>query len=702
MKQIIQSLKNGSIELIDVPIPKISSKSVLVKSSYSLISSGTEKMLINFGKANLFKKAQQQPDKVKMVFDKIKSDGLAPTLKSVSEKINQPLPLGYCNFGKIVEVGDEVTEFYVGDRVISNGKHAEFVNIPVNLCCKVPDNVSDEEAPFTVLGSVALQSIRLLKPTLGESIVVIGLGLVGLLTVQLLQANGCRVLGVDQDIYKLNKAKELGIDVVDISKNEDPVKVAISFTRGRGADGVIISASTESNEPIHQAAKMSRKRGRIILVGVSGLKISRDDFYKKELTFQVSSSYGPGRYDPAYEEKGLDYPFEFVRWTEKRNFEAVLDMISLGKINLKLITSHIFDIDEAKKAYSTIFSESKSLGVLLKYNTLNDKNQHEKIMFKENDEVKINFSESISVSSIGAGNFASSKLLPNFKKNKASFRLIASASGLSSSILGKKFKFKQATSDISEIFKDSKTEVVLISTRHNTHSNFVLNALKAGKHVFVEKPLSLKLDDLENIKKAMQETDKKLMVGFNRRFSPQIKKIKQLLSISNYPKSIIITVNAGYLPDDHWAQDREVGGGRIVGEACHFIDLLRFLTGHKIVSYNKKTMSSKNNDTVSLNFNFEDGSIGTVHYFSNGPKSMSKERLEIFSNGSVLQLDNFKKLKGYNWPGFKKMNLWLQDKGHHQCIKEFVHSIRNGLDTPIPLNEIIEVSKISIELEKSF
>mgnify|MGYP003565053204 FL=1 len=367
MKQILQSLKTGATEVAEVPIPRASRGSLLIQTSQTLVSAGTERMLVEFGKAGWIDKARQQPDKVRMVLDKIKTDGLQPTLEAVFNKLDQPLPLGYCNVGRVAEVGTGVTGLAAGDRVISNGKHAEVVSVPLNLCAKVPDAVSDEEAAFTVLGTIALQGIRLVAPTLGETVVVTGLGLVGLMTVQLLRANGCRVLGLDFDPEKLAMARQFGAEVVDLSTGQDPVVAAETFSRGRGVDAVIVTAATQSSEPMHQAALMCRKRGRIVLVGVTGLELSRDDFFKKELTFQVSASYGPGRYDPNYEEKGQDYPVGFVRWTEQRNFEAVLDMMAMGQLDVKPLISHRFAIGEAEQAYELVGGAGPSLGILLTY-----------------------------------------------------------------------------------------------------------------------------------------------------------------------------------------------------------------------------------------------------------------------------------------------------------------------------------------------
>lgn len=705
MKQILQNLKTGVTEVTEVPCPRATSGQLLIRTTRSLISAGTERMLVDFGKANPIEKARQQPDKVRMVIDKIKTDGLMPTLDTVRNKLEQPLPLGYCNVGVVLDVGKGVEGFSVGDRVASNGKHAEVVSVPLNLCARIPDGVNDETAAFTVVGAIALQGIRLIQPTLGESVVVTGLGLIGQIAVQLLRANGCRVLGIDFDPAKLEMAKSFGAEVVKLDAGEDPVQAAERFSRGRGVDAVLVTAATQSSEPIHHAALMCRKRGRIVLVGVTGLKLSRDDFFKKELTFQVSASYGPGRYDPDYEEKGHDYPVGFVRWTEQRNFEAVLDMMDDGRLNMQPLISHRFTLNQTEAAYAVVAGGEPSMGILLEYPTQTERLdtivRDSTVRFAD---IPLSGSDiPPSVAFVGSGNYATGVLIPAFKATGVHLTSVASSSGVSGTHAGRKYGFDETTTDTSSLFNDPRIDALVISTRHNTHAQFVLQALEAGKHVFVEKPLCLTLEELDEIESAhtrLQEQNKAplVMVGFNRRFAPQIQKIKSLLTGVSQPKSFVMTVNAGAIPSDHWTQDKETGGGRIIGEACHFIDLLRYLAGNPIVAYSRTDMDSVNGDTVSLQLRFADGSIGTVHYFANGCKAFPKERLEVFAAGRVLQLDNFRKLTGYAWPGFKSMNLWSQDKGQDSCAAAFVNAIRGDRIAPIPFAEIIEVSRVSILL----
>lgn len=708
MKQILQSLKTGRTEVANLPVPSRKRGQLLIATTHSLVSAGTERMLVEFGKAGWIEKARQQPDKVRIVLDKIMTDGFQPTLDAVFNKLDQPLPLGYCNVGRVTEIGIGIVGFELGDRVISNGKHAEVVSVPINLCAKIPDGVSDEEAAFTVLGAIALQGIRLVQPALGETVVVTGLGLIGLITVQLLRAHGCRVLGLDFDAEKLDLARQFGAEVVNLASGQDPVKAAELYSRGRGVDAVIVTASTKSSEPIHQAALMCRKRGRIVLVGVTGLELSRDDFFKKELTFQVSASYGPGRYDPNYEEKGQDYPVGFVRWTEQRNFEAVLDMMSAGRLDMKPLISHRFGIEEAEKAYQLIVNGDSSLGVLLQYPGLEVSAAARTVSLlsasKEQESTAIICVGKATLSFVGAGSYATAVLIPSFKDAGARLRSIASSSGVSGLHAARKFGFDETTTDTNRLFLDRNTNAVVISTQHDSHSWFVLRALEARKHVFVEKPLCLTLAELSEIEAAYISscgtltTLPILMVGFNRRFAPQIQKMKHLLKGMSGPKCFIMTVNAGAIPVDHWTQDVEAGGGRIIGEACHFIDLLRFMAGCSIESWSRSTMDAATDDTVTISLKFVDGSLGTLHYFANGTKAFPKERLEVFAAGRVLQLDNYRKLTGFGWPGFKKMNLWRQDKGQKDCAKAFVDAVSTGGVAPIPFDEILEVSRVSIKI----
>lgn len=721
MKQILQSLKTGATEVAEVPCPRLQPGHVLICSSCSLVSAGTERMLVEFGKANLIDKARQQPEKVGMVLDKVKTDGLMPTIDAVRNKLDQPLPMGYCNAGVVMAVGAGVTGFSVGDRVISNGKHAEVVCVAKNLCAKVPETVSDEAAVFTVISAIALQGLRLVQPTLGEAVVVTGLGLIGLVAVQLLRAHGCRVLGIDIDPVKLELARQFGAETVDLSRGEDPVATAATFSRGRGVDAVIITAATKSNEPMHQAALICRKRGRIVLVGVVGLELSRADFYEKELSFQVSCSYGPGRYDPQYEEGGQDYPVGFVRWTEQRNFEAVLDMMAEGRLDVAPLISHRFDLDHAEGAYQLVTKGGSSLGILLKYPRVTEQS-HESlrtstVRLTGDSPLAARSADSVVVGFIGSGNYASQVLIPAFKGTPAILKSVASAKGVSGVHAGKKYGFEETTTDSQALLRDTEVNTVVVATRHNSHVQYVCQALQARKHVFVEKPLAITRQGLEEIEKTYHEVNAShpgstsaraeagallLMVGFNRRFAPQVQKINALLAGIREPKSFVMTVNAGSIPAEHWTQDTEIGGGRIIGEACHFIDLLRSLADAPILSVRVGALGAQGQgmraDKVTFTLCFTDGSMGTVHYLSNGHKSFPKERLEVFCAGRILQLDNFRSLRGYGWPGFSKMNLWRQDKGQAACAAAFVDAIRLGRSAPIPFEDLVEVTRTSFDI----
>lgn len=693
MKQIIQSFKTGETILEEIPAPQVRKGTVLIQTSRSLVSLGTEKMLVEFGKSNLISKARQQPDKVKQVLDKIKTEGLMPTLEAVFNKLGEPLPLGYCNVGKVVAVGEGVNDFKVGDRVASNGQHAEFVSIPKNLVAHIPDNVSDDEATFTVIGSIGLQGIRLLNPTLGETVVVIGMGLIGLLTAQLLVANGCKVIGVDIDDEKLNLAKQWGIIPFN-PRGGDPVKFVESHTFGIGADGVIITASAKTDDIISQSAKMSRKRGRIILVGVIGLNLSRAEFYEKELSFQVSCSYGPGRYDENYEQRGNDYPLPFVRWTEKRNFETILQAISSGKLAVNEMITEVVDLEDYSNIYGDIGSR-RSIASILKYNQLAVLNPSETIQLKE---FKFGGSRGV-IGIIGAGNFTKMTMLPALKNSGASYKFIASAGGVSGTALAKKYGFSHSTTDYSEILRDTEVDLVLITTRHDKHADMTQEVLASGKHVFVEKPLALNSDQLSQIIDVHQNSPSSnkatLTVGFNRRFSPHAIKVKNIIGTG--PINVVATMNAGFIPDSVWVHDMNIGGGRIIGEACHFIDLITYFTGSKVKSVCMNAMGinpSENTDNASILLKYENGSTGVINYFSNGSKAYSKERIEVYSQERTAVIDNFRVTEGFGFKGFSKLKTSL-DKGHKHQFQQLIARIKEGGDSLIPFDEIINTTKAS-------
>jgi predicted dehydrogenase/threonine dehydrogenase-like Zn-dependent dehydrogenase len=709
MRQLLQSLSEGRTVVAEVPRPAALPGQVVIRSVRSLVSAGTERMLVEFARAGWVGKARQQPEKVRAVLDKIGTDGLAPTLTAVLSKLDQPLPLGYCNVGEVLEMGAGTSGFMPGDRVASNGRHAEFVSVPPNLCARIPAGVSDDEAAFTVPAAIALQGIRLAQPTLGEAVVVSGLGLIGQLCVQLLRAQGCRVMGLDFSAERLALARRFGAEVVDLSAGEDPVAAAIAFSRGRGMDAVLVAAATRSSEPLHQAALMCRKRGRIVLVGVTGLELARADFYEKELSFQVSCSYGPGRYDSQYEEQGIDYPVGFVRWTAQRNFEAVLDMMAARRLDGRPLISHRFELQRAAEGYELLADpDSPSLGILIEYPAPAAAAEAAAMRTIElaaaappaaGGRPRVAF--------IGAGNHAGRTLIPAFAAAGARLTGIASGAGVTAAHYGRKFGFERATTDAEGLLGSADVDAVVIATRHDSHAHFAVRALQAAKSVFVEKPLALTALELDAIAAAWTASragpnGPLLMVGFNRRFAPQIVRMRALLAGVAEPKSVVITVNAGAVPATHWIQDLRTGGGRIIGEGCHFVDLTRFLIGQPIIEADGRCLNDaargRREDNIAITLGFADGSWASIHYLANGHPGVAKERVEVFCAGRVLQLNNFRSLRGYGWPGLRRQNLWRQDKGQRACARAFLEAVAGGLPAPIPFDELIEVSRVTVAL----
>ena len=691
MKQIIQNLKNGDTILEDVPVPMPRNGEVLIKTSCSLISLGTERMLVEFGKAGWINKARQQPDRVKMVLNKIKTDGLRPTIETVFNKLGQPLPLGYCNSGVVAAVGKGVSEVKVGDRVASNGNHAEYVSVPQNLVAKIPDVVPDEDAAFTVIGAIGLQGIRLVNPGFGETVAVIGLGLIGQITALLLKANGCRVIGIDRDRKKLELAAANGIITMSADGNNDPVKFVQSLTDSNGADAVIITASSKDNSIIAQAANMSRKRGRIVLIGAVGLNISRADFYEKELSFQVSCSYGPGRYDPSYEQKGNDYPIGYVRWTEKRNFEAVLNALATGQLNVKPLITERIPVNDYQKVYGNMSDPNLVAGILTYDSTAA---ADRKIVYTQGT-----FAGKKGVLGVvGAGNFTGAMVLPLLKKLEAPIKMIASSGGLTGTTLAKKFGIAASTTDYREILKDKEIDTVVITTRPFQHAAMVMEALEAGKHAFVEKPLAIRYDELDELIDVYSRSNTSVSVGFNRRFAPLAVKMKNLLGGSEAPINIVATMNAGFIPHEMWMHDMEVGGGRIISEACHFIDLCSYLAGSLVEAVCMNSLGTnpaENTDNVSILLRYQNGSNAVINYFSNGSKAYDKERVEVYSQERTLVMENWRKLTGYGFKNFSKDSS-SQDKGHAAQFKLLMEHIKSGKGSIIPFEELINTTRASI------
>jgi predicted dehydrogenase/threonine dehydrogenase-like Zn-dependent dehydrogenase len=702
MRQVSLNLRTGSIELLELPYPVAAPNQVIIGTSTSLMSVGTERMLLSFGKAGWIDKIRQQPDRFREVLGKIRSDGLLSTFEAVQAKLDQPIALGYCNVGTVLAVGAGVSGLQVGERVISNGAHAEVVRVPRTLCTGIPGEVSDDAAAFTVVGAIGLQGVRLAQPTLGEHFVVIGLGLIGLLTCQILAAAGCKVLGCDFDAERMRLARLFGAETFDLSDEADPVPWVLARTHGRGADGVLIAASTESSAPVKQAALMSRQRGRIVLVGVAGLELSRADFYEKEITFQVSCSYGPGRYDSSYE-GGNDYPLGFVRWTAQRNFEAVLQMLASGRLQTAPLITHRYALDESQAAYRALMDDSHALGILLRY-------QREAGALHSLDRTIGLYSAptaadgaGATIGCFGAGNYASRVLIPSFAAAGAELKVLVNTGSIQGAVAGRRHGFSILSTDPDAALRDERVNVIVIATRHDSHASLAVRAIEAGKHVFVEKPLALTIEDLDAVQTALlaQQTagmPAQFCIGFNRRFAPLAVRMRTLLQRLGGPKSLIYTVNAGAIRADHWTQQPLAGGGRIVGECCHFIDFLRFLVGAPIEEFQVQSMSSAvgPRDTATITLRFADGSIGALHYFSNGARGFSKERIEGFAGGRTIQLENFRRLRGLGWSEAVGMRSWRQDKGQQHLVNAFVKRIKSGGEPLIPPEEVFEVMRISI------
>jgi predicted dehydrogenase/threonine dehydrogenase-like Zn-dependent dehydrogenase len=701
MQQVLLNMRTGGTEVIDAPVPSLKKGHVLVRTRRTLISAGTERMLVDFSRASMLQRARQQPDKVRAVLEKIRSDGFIAAMEAVRSKLDQPLPLGYSNVGTVIETAAGVTQFSPGDRVVSNGSHAGVVSVPKNLCAHIPDNVDDESAVFSVVGAIGLQGVRLAQPTLGENVAVTGLGLVGLMTVQILRAHGCRVLGIDYDFQRLALARSFGAQVVDLSADQDVLMSAMDFSRGQGVDAVIVTAATESSEPISKAAKVCRKRGRIVLVGVTGLELSRQDFYEKEITFQVSCSYGPGRYDPAYEQKGQDYPIGFVRWTEQRNFEA-------NSLQVKPLITHRFPIARADEAYSVLTGTDPTLGIVLQYpEAVSSKDADSRTLVLDSTRVSSASVKPV-VGCIGAGNYGGRVLIPALARAGANLHTLVTTDGLHSVHYGKKYGFFKASTTAAELFAEKEINTVVIATRHDSHASLAAEALRSGRNVFVEKPLALSKDQLLEVEVAYGEIAATgvtpfLVVGFNRRFSPHAQRMRELLKEIPGSKSLSLLINAGAVPRDHWSQDPQAGGGRIVGEACHFIDLARFLVARPITGATAKAMRGGNKtthdpDTAQIALEFADGSIASIQYYANGNRFFPKERIEVFASGRILQLEDFRRLRGYGWPRFRVFRTFRQDKGQEACVQTIVKTIGTGGPPPIPAEEIFEVSRVAIEV----
>lgn len=700
MKQVIQNVRNGDLTVQHIPAPVVAPQSVLIANQSSLVSAGTEKMIVDLSKKSLLGKARERPDQVKRVLEKIRNEGLFATVDQVRKKLETPMIMGYSSAGIVLACGAGVQNFKPGDRVASNGPHAEIVCVPKNLCAHVANNVDFDHACFAVLGSIALQGIRLSKTVLGDTVFVIGLGLVGQMTVALLKSAGARVIGTDLDPSKCELALKMGAEVARPGINASQIE---DLTGGLGADAVIITASTKSNQPIELSADAVRKKGRVVLVGVVGLELDRRPFYFKEAEFVVSCSYGPGRYDPNYEDRGLDYPPQYVRWTQQRNIQSVLNLMASNSIGVAPLISHTFSVDDANKAYDMINTGSEPyLGIVLNYPEYSGQHPATKIQLKPASGSNGKSTTKARFGLLGAGNFARMVLLPAIQKSDQFQPVsICTAKGVSGTQLGNDAKFEISTTVEDEVFNDDSVSTVFSITRHNQHANHALKAINQGKNIFVEKPLCLTTDELVEIENALakHENPPLVMVGFNRRFAPSSKELKSVFR-NNSPISVAIRFNAGAIPEDHWTQNDEEGGGRIIGEACHAIDLATYLTGSLPVRVYAESVATDvagkiTDDQCFITMRHENGSISNIGYISSGSKSFPKERIEVFGGGKVGVIDDFKSLS-INTGGKTTTKKMAMDKGHQQEIIEWGKAIRSNSQSPISWDEIRAVTLASI------
>jgi len=704
MKQVIQNFKTGDLFVDEVPPPSLAGGMVLVANRYSLISAGTERSTVKVAKAGLLGKARQRPDLVAQVLQNIKKEGLKATLEKVKTKLDTLKALGYSTAGEVIAYMDDDHSFRPGDRVACAGQdyasHAEIVSVPRNLVARIPDNVSFEEASFTTLGAIALQGVRQADPRLGEKVAVIGLGLLGQITCQLLKAAGCRVAGIDISEKLLELARELGADAALHRNDTDLTARLNAFTQGHGFDSIIITAAADSNDPIELAGEIARKKGRVVVVGAVRMEVPRDPhYYRKELDLRMSCSYGPGRYDPSYEEHGQDYPYGYVRWTEQRNMEAFLDLIAQGKVNVKRLISHVFDIENAAAAYDIVLGKVKEphSGILLKY-TPGDQ-PHKSIIRLSSGAAA--GTGGIHVGVIGAGSFAQNYLIPYMRSWGAHLTTVVTSRGITAKNVAGKFSFANASSDSQDIFSDRQINTIFIATPHNTHAEYVEKALQAGKSVFVEKPLALNAGELEAITQQMEQHGGRLMVGFNRRFSPVANALKSAFGRPAQPLVINYRVNAGFIPKEHWIQDPVTGGGRIVGEACHFIDLMQYFTGSLPIKVYASCINGDNDklpneDNVCIIIHFSDGSIGTLTYVASGDKSLPKERVEIFGDGKVGIIDDFKKGELHQNNKVKTLN--LQGKGHKEEVQAFLQAVSTGGPMPVDFESIRQTTAATFKI----
>ncbi len=700
MKQVLQNLRTGKTSTEEVPVPQPKAGTALIRTAASLVSAGTERMVVEFAGKSLVGKARSRPDLVRQMLDKARREGLLTAIDSAFNRLDQPMSLGYSSAGIIRELGEEMAGFRIGQRVACAGGgdavHAEYACVPRSLLVPIPDGVDFESAAFATLGAIAMHGFRLAEPQVGESVAVIGLGLLGLLAGQIAASAGCRVFGMDIDPRRVDLANRLEMQAV---VNRNAVEAGRSFTAGRGFDHVLICADTSSSEPVELAGAIARDRAHVVATGAVGLELPRKIYYEKELSFINSRSYGPGRYDAEYEENGRDYPIGYVRWTENRNLEAVLGLMAGGRLNVKPLITHRFPIEKAPAAYTLITGKNKEpfLGVLLTYPQAPDSTSSEMVTFP-----KVHHrSSAIHLGVLGAGNFALAVLLPAIKKQRDIDLIgIASIGGLHAQHAGRKYGFAYAASDEDRVLSDPEINTLAILTRHDTHASLAARALEGGKHVFVEKPLSIDQEGLEKVVSALKTARGFLTVGFNRRFAPLAVQLHKFLGDRNEPLAMHYRVNAGYIPLNHWTQDPAVGGGRLIGEGCHFMDFLTYLVGAAPTEVTAQALPDAgryHEDVASMTFRFPDGSIGVVDYLANGDKSFPKERIEVFCGGRVAVLDDFRTLELVQ-AGRRRVirSILRQDKGHFGEWQAFIRAIREGGDPPIPYEQILGVTKASL------
>lgn len=708
MKQLLQNLKNGQTTIEEVPVPTPRAGQALVRVAASLVSAGTERMVVEFAEKSLLGKARSRPDLVRQVFDKMQREGVWPTLQAAFNRLDSPMPLGYSSAGVIAALGPEIDGFQVGRRVACAGGgyavHAEYNLVPRNLLTPLPDCVDFESAAFTTLGAIALHGFRLAGPQLGENVAVIGLGLLGLLTIQIAAAAGCRVWGVDTNPERVALAGQFGISACSRQNAEDSAQ---AFTAQRGFDSVLICADTASNDPVTLAGRIARDRATVVAIGAVGQTLPRKLYYEKELSFINSRSYGPGRYDPNYEESGRDYPLGYVRWTEGRNFEAIVSLLASGKLNVQPLITHRFPIERAPEAYEIITGKRKEpfLGVVLRYQVSGEEVSGGKVSTKIFLTPDTQTSDTVKLGVLGAGLYANATFLPALKQVKEVERVgIASAGGLHAAHTGRKFGFRYACSDDEQILNDPEINTVLILTRHDSHADLAVRALQAGKHVFVEKPLAVNSIQLSKVSKQLLDTEHGILTaGFNRRFAPLAQALSSFLFSRTEPLYMHYRVNAGFLPPNHWLHDPQQGGGRIIGEGCHFIDFLTFLAGSAPLSVSAAALPNGGKyreDNVSMTFTFADGSIGVLDYLANGDKSFAKERLEVFCGGQIAVLDDFRMLQMTKDGRKKEIKLARQDKGHTNELQAFFRAVRSGTP-PIPYEQLIGVTQASFAVLES-